>query len=137
MKPQIPSYLECPVCRVAFDRVQERNRHVESYLPHSIFCPVQDCTWTGRRQWDFKRQHWETKHPEAGQAPGEANEIYDPKDFVKLIVDCTPVDEVARYAFAKVRESLGRLGRPDVLANVLGRNRDLKKWIFISSPQPN
>jgi hypothetical protein len=48
---------------------------------------------------------------------------------VKLIVDGTPVDEVARYAFAKVRENLGRLGRPDVLANVLGRNRDLKRWI--------
>jgi len=75
-------------------------------------------------------QHWKKKHPEAGQAPGEgANEIYDPKEFVKLIVDGTPVGEVARYAFAKVRESLGRLGRPDVLANVLGRNRDLKKLI--------
>src|SRR6266576_7035331 len=66
----------CPVCKVAFDRVQERNRHVESYLPHSVRCPFPGCTWTGRRQWDFKKQHWRKKHPEAGQAPGEgANEI--------------------------------------------------------------
>jgi hypothetical protein len=127
----------CPVCEVTFDRGQERNRHVESYLPHWIRCPFPSCTWTGRRQWDFKKQHWIRKHSEAGQAPAEgASEIYDPKDFVKLIVDGTPVDEVARYAFTKVRESLGRMGRPDVLANVLGRNRDLKKWICISS-HPN
>ena len=66
-----------------------------------------------------------------------ANEIYDPKEFVKLIVDGTPVDEVARCAFAKVRENLGRLGRSDVLANVLGRNRDLKKLIYNPSSQLN
>ena len=116
-----------------FGRTQERDRHLESYLPHSILCPSQGCTWTGRRQWDFK-QHWRGKHSEAGQAPREgANEIYDPKDFVKLIVESTPVDEVARSAFAKVQESLGSLGRPDVGAKVLGRNRDLRKWIRIPS----
>jgi hypothetical protein len=82
--------------------------------------------------------HWRRKHPEAGQAPGEdANEIYDPKDFVKSIVDGTPVDEVARSAFARVQESLGRLGKPDVGANVLGRNRELRKWIRIPSSQLN
>jgi hypothetical protein len=68
----------------------------------------------------------------AGQAPGEyANEIYNPKNFVNSIVDGTPVEEVARSAFAKVQESLGRLGKPDVGANVLGRNRDLREWIRI------
>jgi hypothetical protein len=83
-------------------------------------------------------QHWKKKHPDAGQAPGEgAKDIYDPRDFVKLIVDGKPVDEVARYAFAKVRENLGRLGRLDVLPNVLGRNRDLKGWISAPSSQLN
>jgi hypothetical protein len=49
--------------------------------------------------------HWRRKHPEAGQAPGEdANEIYNPKDFVRSIIDGTPVDEVARSTFAKVSE---------------------------------
>jgi hypothetical protein len=136
--PSIPP--ECNVCGNKFVRIQERNRHVESYLPHSILCPFQGCTWTGRRQWDFK-EHWRRKHPAAaaaGQAPGDdANEIYDPKDFVKSIVDGTPVEEVARSAFAKVQESLRRLGKPDVGANVLGRNRDLRKWIRIPSSQLN
>jgi len=129
--------IECNVCGNKFVRIQERNRHIESYLPHSILCPFQGCTWTGRRQWDFK-EHWRRKHPGAGQAPGEdANEIYDPKDFVKSIVDGTPVDEVARSAFAKVQERLRRLGKPDVGANVLGRNRDLRKWIRTISSQLN
>ena len=120
---------ECPVCQSALGRVQERNRHVESHLPHSILCPFRGCNWTGRRQWDFQG-HWRKKHPEAGQAPGEiANEIYDTKDFVQSILDGKPVEEVAQYAFTKVLEGLERLGKPDVGANVLGRNRELKKWI--------
>jgi len=127
----------CPVCRSKFPRKQERNRHVESYLPHSILCPSQGCTWTGRRRWDFL-EHWRRKHPEAGQAPDEnANEIYDPKDFVTSIVNGTPVDEVARSAFAKVQEGLGRLGKPDVGAKVLGRSRDLREWIRMPSSQLN
>jgi hypothetical protein len=135
-RPSIP-LVECNVCKKTFLRIQERNRHVESYLPHSILCPFQGCTWTGRRQWDFK-EHWRRKHPGAGQAPGEeANEIYEPKDFVKLIVHGTPVEEVARSAFAEVQESLRRLGKPDVGANVLGRNRELRKWIRIPSSQLN
>jgi hypothetical protein len=127
---------ECNICGSKFFRVQERNRHLESYLPHSIYCPSpQGCTWTGRRQWDFK-EHWRRKHQDAGQAPGEdANEIYDPKDFVKSIVDGKPVEEVARSAFAKVQESLGRLGKPGVGANVLGRNKELRMWIRSPSSQ--
>jgi hypothetical protein len=55
-----------------------------------------------------------------------------------LIVGGTPVDEVARSAFAMVPEGLRRLGKPDVEVNVLGRNRDLKKWIRRSvSLHPN
>ena len=132
-----PSNVVCTICLKVFTRIQERNRHVESYLPHSILCPSPDCTWTGRRQWDFK-EHWRRKHSEAGQVPGEeANELYDPKDFVRSIVDGTPVEEVARSAFARVQESLGRLGKPGVGANVLGRNKDLRKWIHIPSSRLN
>jgi hypothetical protein len=127
----------CPVCQRPFSRIQERNRHLESYLPHSILCPFRGCTWTGRRQWDFQ-EHWRGKHLEACQVPGEdANEIYDTVDFVRSIVNGTPVEEVARSAFAMVPEGLIRLGKLDVEVNVLGRNRDLKKWIRISSSQLN
>lgn len=130
-------HVYCPVCQCAFRRVQERNRHVESYLPHSILCPLRDCTWTGRRQWDFQ-EHWRKKHSEVGQAPEDADEIYDTGDFVRSIVDgTTPVDEVARSAFARIPEGLERLGRPDVEAKVLGRSRKLKRWIHIPPSQLN
>lgn len=128
---------ECINCGHKFVRVQERNRHLESYLPHSIYCPFPACSWTGRRQWDFK-EHWGRKHREAGRLPREdENEIYDPKDFVKSIVGGAPVEEVARSAFVKVQESLERLGKPDMGANVLGRNRALRKWIHIPSSRLN
>ena len=123
--------LDCRICSAKFGRMQERNRHIESHLPHSILCLFQACTWTGRRQWDFK-EHWRRKHTEAGQLPKEhENEIYDPKDFVTSIVDGAPVDKVARSAFAKVQEGLRRLGKPEVGAKVLGRSRDLREWIPI------
>ncbi len=113
-----PSILpECPVCRITFRRMQERNRHIEAHLPNSIHCPVHRCVWTGRRQSDF-RAHWKKKHSESGQVLAEdAIEIYDPKGFVKTILDGTPVDEVARSAFSKVQERLVELGKLD--ANVL------------------
>ena len=124
--------LNCRICAAKFGRVQERNRHIESHLPHSILCLYQACNWTGRRQWDFK-EHWRRKHSEAGQVPKEhENEIYEPKDYVTSIVDGAPVDEVARSAFARVQEGLRRLGKPDVGAKVLGRSRDLREWIPIS-----
>lgn len=48
-----------------------------------------------------------------------------------MIVDGVPVDEVARSAFKKVREKLVELGKEDVAANVLGRDRDLRMWIVL------
>ncbi len=122
----------CPVFQSEYHRVQERDRHVESYLPHSILCPFRGCTWTGRRQWDFK-EHWGRKHSKAGQVPVEdAIGLYDPREFVKMILDGTPVDDVARSAFRKVQESLERLSKR---ANVLGRNRDLRTWIRAPSSE--
>src|SRR6266852_1240916 len=127
----------CIICGSEFFRMQERNRHVESHLPHSILCPFRGCKWTGRRQWDFQ-EHWRKKHPGPGQAPREdTNEIYNTKDFVKSILAGEPVEEVAQRAFAKVQEGLRRLGKPDVGTNVLGRNKDLREWIRIPSSQLN
>ena len=72
--------------------------------------------------------HWRKKHPEVSQAPREDKyQIYDTKDFVESLVDGTPVDEVARSAFAKAQEGLVRPGKPDVGAKVLGRRRDLRQ----------
>lgn len=115
---------KCPVCKKTFHRLQERNRHLESYLPHSIHCPYHGCHWTGRRQTHFK-EHWKRCHPKAGKAPGrQLNEVYDPKKFVKMIVDGTsPVQDVARSACLKVRERLVELGKEDVGVKVWGRNK--------------
>jgi uncharacterized C2H2 Zn-finger protein len=136
-KPSGSTLPKCPLCGLTFTRVQERNRHIEKYLPHSILCPFHACTWTGRRQWDFK-EHWKRKkHSETSQAPEEeveASDIYDPKDSVKSVVDGTPVDEVAWSAFIKAQEGLKILGKLDVRVNVLGRNKNLSKWIRIHHP---
>jgi hypothetical protein len=102
--------------------VQERNRHVESYLPHSIICPLQGCTWTGRRQWDF-REHWKKNHSNSSRVLTETNEIYDPKRFVKSIVDGNPRVEVVQSVCAMVQERLEKLGKADVGVNVWGRKR--------------
>ena len=125
---ELPSSIlrECPVCKKIFYRVSERNRHLESYLPHSIHCPSQGCNWTGRRQPQFK-EHWEKAHSKTDKAPGkELNIIYDPKEFVKLIVDGkSPVEAVALSAFLMVRERLVKLGKRAAVENVWGRSKEM------------
>jgi hypothetical protein len=63
---------------------------------------------------------------------GHAIELYDPREFVKNILDGMPVDEVARSAFTKVHERFGELaavGNEKLGANVLGRSRELRMWV--------
>ena len=116
-----PSILPvCPVCGMTFQRAQERNRHIKSYLLNSIHCPLHRCVWMGRRQSDFK-EHWKKKHFESDQILAkDAIEIYDPKGSVKMILNRMPVDEVSQSALSKVQESLGKLVKAGELdANVL------------------
>ncbi|KAF8472931.1 hypothetical protein DFH94DRAFT_684399 [Russula ochroleuca] len=83
----IPS--DCPICGRPFKRVQERDRHLEFHLPHSIYCPSPGCPWTGRRRSGLET-HWEKKHSGTGQVLGkEIYQIYDPKPFVRSILDST------------------------------------------------
>jgi hypothetical protein len=122
--PSIP--LKCPICGKSFKRVQERDRHLKSYLPHSIYCPFEDCPWTGRRRFDLKT-HWENKHSETGQVLGNMKyQIYDPKAFVKSILDGTSHIEASRSAYKRVQERLMELGKIDAGANVLGRQLDIE-----------
>jgi hypothetical protein len=73
------------------------------------------------------KTHRVKKHSETGQVLGkEKYEIYDPKEFVKSILDGTSHVEVARSAFIKAKERLTELGEVDVGANVLGRKLDIK-----------
>jgi len=82
----------------------------------------------------YFREHWKKKHSESGQVPEEeATEIYDPKAYAKMILDGTPVDEVARSAFSQAQECLRELGKPNKIDDVLGRNETLRKWIHVPS----
>jgi hypothetical protein len=115
-------------------RTQERNRHLESLLPHFIYCLSQPevCNWKGRRQSEFK-EHWIEIHSAIGQAPGkEENEIYDPKEIVKLIIDGTGEDgtvdvEVVRSAISKAvseaQERLAELGGGELNFKVVDKCR--------------
>lgn len=51
------------------------------------------------------------------------NEIYDPKKFVKSILDGTPLVDVKQSACSMVQERLEILGKVNVGVKVLGR-----KW---------
>jgi len=53
----------------------------------------------------------------------KANGIYDPKKFVKSIVDGTPLVEVVQSACSTVQERLWKLGKAGVGVNVWGRKR--------------
>ena len=113
----------CPVCQKPFNRVQDRNRHIETHFPHWILCPFLDCDWTARRPCDFKG-HRRKKHSETGQVTvGDAIMLYDPKEVVNMILKGKPVGEVAQSAFTMTQESLERLGRS---ANVWGRKGNLR-----------
>lgn len=112
----------CPVCGSTFGRAQERNRHVEGYFPHSIYCPSHGCLWTGRRQCDF-REHWRKNHPKTSRIAKKTNEIYEPKEFVKSIVDGIPLVEVKQSVCSMVQERLERLGKVYVMAKMWSRMR--------------
>ena len=116
----------CHICGKGFSGTRERNRHLKSYLPHSIYCPFKDCPWTGRRRFDLKI-HWENKHWETGQVLGNIKyQIYDPKAFVKKMLDGSSHIEVAGSAYQKVQERLIELGKIGAGANVLGRKLDIE-----------
>jgi hypothetical protein len=56
----------------------------------------------------------------------KTNEIYDPKKFVKSIVDGTPLAEVIQSACSMVQERLEKLGKVGVGVNVWGRKRKVE-----------
>jgi len=70
--------------------------------------------------------HWKKNHPGTDQVPGKKkNEMYDPKKFVKSILDSTSPDDVARSASWEVQGRLMELGKVDTEANVWGSKRRL------------
>jgi hypothetical protein len=85
--PMGPSWeRECLICGKIFTRPQDTNRHLCACLPHSLYCPFQDCSWRGNR-FECLKTHWTRKHKNGGKVPRkEQCQIYDVDPLVKQIV---------------------------------------------------
>jgi len=82
--PQYP----CPICGRIFQRSQERNRHVRSFLPHWIYCPFphSSCPFRCNRRGNLAN-HWREEHAGSGHVPQKQHyQIYDPDELVTAVV---------------------------------------------------
>jgi len=114
------SQFPCPVCGRIFKRVQERNRHVQSFLPHWIHCPYprSSCPRRFDRR-DNLVSHWKDKHADGGQAPQKHQQpqfqIYDPGPLVRSIVSGqTSMVTAENAALLEVARRAQELGKGNV-----------------------
>jgi hypothetical protein len=117
-----PKRAVCRNCGKRFNRKQERNRHIRSYLPHSIYCPFPRCPWRCDRQGNLTK-HWNEKHPNWGPAPQpQQSRIYDPDSFVKLVVcGVWSVQLAAEIALSEVGMRTWELDKVGVWVDGWGR----------------
>ena len=103
-----------PTCGRIFDRSQERNRHLRSFLPHWIHCPFQHCPYRCDRP-DNLANHWTKKHSNHGQAPQQHEyQIYDPNPLVTRVVSGQIAMEIAiDIALSQVEMRAPELGKED------------------------
>jgi hypothetical protein len=107
LEPDVPTdppfQCPCPFCEKDFNRPQERNRHIRTYLPASYFCPIERCPWRGDRHHNLKA-HWRTKHANFNEAPQpEDCKIYDPDPLIQSIVNGRmPMEEATLIALTEV-----------------------------------
>jgi len=118
----------CPICDKDFGRVQERDRHLRTFLPHWLFCPVKLCSWRGNRYFNFK-EHWESMHASSSQAlpTQEHCEIYDPDRFVKLILRQLSTESAAEEARLEVERRSYELDKGLIWADGWGRRHGRMK----------
>lgn len=114
----------CPVCEHSFRRTQERDRHVRTHLPYSLFCPFPGCSWRGDRPYTLPT-HWTERHPNFGPAPNaEDCTLYKPDPLVQsLISGESLVEEIIAIALQAVRNRAQELGRVDILGDEWGRGQ--------------
>ncbi|KAN0136067.1 hypothetical protein V8E53_006228 [Lactarius tabidus] len=113
---------QCSACwQHNFARVQERDRHILTHLPHWIHCPFPDCFWTGYRTYVFRVHHLEHGRLSHGPYPcpeREAFEIYDPRTLVNQIgAGTVTIDDAAAAALELVRVKAFQLRKPSLLVN--------------------
>jgi hypothetical protein len=111
----------CPICNVVFYRRQERNRHMRSFLPHSIYCPFEQCPWRGDRH-DNLKKHWSTKHDHIQFPEQQSCQIYDPDPLVELVVrGHLLIESAAEVALLVVEQRAQELNKIGIWANGWGR----------------
>jgi len=112
----------CPNCGKEFNRRQERDRHLRSYLPHFIYCPFPRCPWRGDRYVNFKT-HWKKAHKKINSVPGKKQcQIYCPKEPVRQILSgAWTIEEAASIALSEVAIRAYELGKRDVWKDDWGR----------------
>jgi hypothetical protein len=117
---QSPSYV-CPMCKHPFFRKQERNRHMLSILPRSIFCPFAQCAWRGDRYHNLSK-HWEAKHLSFGEIPSRQDcKIYDPNWLVTLVVSECPLELAVSIALSEVEGRAPELDKVGIWKDWWGR----------------
>jgi hypothetical protein len=112
----------CPICRRNFKRLQERNRHLRTFLPHSFFCPRPHCPWRGDRRCNLNK-HWQTTHANFGEAPNpEDCKIYDPDPLVQSVVSGeSPIELAITIALQEVQSRAQILDKVGVWKDGWGR----------------
>jgi hypothetical protein len=115
---------QCPVCEQSFGRTQERDRHVRTHLPYSLFCSFPGCSWRGYRPYSL-RPHWVERHANFGEAPRpEDCNLYNPDLLVQPIISGESlIDEVIAIALQTIRIRTQELGRVDILEDEWGRGQ--------------
>jgi len=125
-----PKRAVCHNCGKRFNRKQERDRHIRSYLPHSIYCPFPRCPWRGDRQVNLTK-HWKENHPNYGPAPRQQqSRIYNPDSFVEQVV-CgeLTVEFAAEIALLRVESRTWELDKGGVWADGWGRRKKkFRQW---------
>jgi hypothetical protein len=115
---------QCPLCREAFSRHQDRDRHLPSHLPYWIACSC--CSWRGYRLDAFKK-HWFREHESSGDVPDDDNgsklyqELYDPRPLVKKIIqDPTSMEDAEIQAVELIKKEAVALHRQYLLTDPWG-----------------
>jgi len=116
-----PPVSRCHICNVVFYRRQERNRHMRSFLPLSIYCPFEQCSWRGERH-DNLKKHWSAKHTHVQFPEQQPCQIYSPDPLVELVVrERLSIESAAGVALYVVGQRAHELNKIGIWQNWWGR----------------
>ena len=113
----------CPLCKGNFFRKQERDRHIRSFLPHSVYCPFRGCDWRGDRH-DNLKKHQRTKHARFKFPVRPRCQIYNPDRLVEMVVlDQLSIKSAAHFALWLVECRADELKKVGIWKDWWGRKQ--------------